>query len=1726
MHLNPVAPVDTTKHADVFDDGELLVRAHKAPAVNVMVTGRPKSGSTVIADALATKLGLHLVSLKPITARLLAHVTRAPPVFEEEPEEEPPPPAEGEEAAPPKEKKLPPPFDPYEGLNAHEVAIVKAVEAKQRPPRDAVLAMLTADISCPRAQYVGYALDAGAGSDCDMAQLLASAAPPGLLLKLDLAAEECQFRFDGKHNPPPPAPPPAPAPPPPELDADGNPIPAADDASVPPAEEEAEEAEEEAAAPEVDPDAPPPPVTALNEPHVDWMKLMAEDERILPGETAAEFSARLDACASFFDSVVKPIESKLLHPRVAAVDATQRPQDVINVAVHLWQLDGPLPLRRAPVPLSLPEDTDDSNFESQRAQLVASGEDGSMNDVLGPRQFTHWGRFDPVSYAQNGNLTLGKGSLAAAHMHRVFLFATPENRALFCQNPSPFLTVRPGISRARVAIISFETQLPSPEVSSGLSSYASRRVMACELAAAAAERVQSQYSECKFVSASEAAGRGWVQGKAAWEQDMRTAGAADAAPSASSLAAAVAASFGLPDHVVMPPAPPAVPEGEAPPEPPPKVVGPGADVQFVMRDFPRTAEHVAELAKRDLLPAYCVILEPGIDDEEEPVEEEAPPPEPELDAEGNPLPLPPPKPKPALDLNSPPVAIGKTLWPFGAATRLKQAERDALAAALADAGCIVIRCPLMPSQEETLARAVYLVDPLAERAAKFEGEGPSGALTYGWTRDFCPVALRRHGRLIPGKKAIAFLYRGRLYQCAGEEEATAFEAAPGYYAQPPSTTTAAAFNPPPPFVMVTGPPGSGKTTVSAAIASSYGMTHINIQDVIKDAEALIPKPVPEVKRDEEGNELPPEEPTPEDPDVVAKRYVGHVAAAVASHKDNGGVVLEGAPWSEQELPAFLATGFLPEVIFVLTLSDDDAVSRLFKSPPAPPPKPLEAGEEPPPPLTAEEKATAQAERDEALKADIAGKNASSTGQVAALRDALAETGVKTVEIFASATVRRIMTSVHARLRPHTVARSSLLSHAAPVSTAQAVSLLSAGAKSLSKFGLQGIFACIKNHGYRCSITRRLTPDSPLDAATPSFAHLSNMFPVIFGPFIYFTGSKEKRAEFIADPLSFVSQVVAASRAPIRAAILGPPLSGKTTCATSVAAACNIPLINSHNIIAWIAAPSIRLPDTASTGKKKKQKPVNRGLVASPSALSESLAAVLCSNSQPSDELVAAAISRVSLRVEGFVLDGLPRNPAQAMALVKHGVQLQLAVSLQLASTHIAARYSSIQTRLRAQARSAAVAAASGAVSSAQAAYTASLEDAPPAPEPELDENGQPKAVEPPPPTEQALALDAAKAALASAQAAVAAGDKDSDKQEDSANIAAMQTGIDEFVKDEEKMLQVLTAERDIEMRVDASASTFAVTHEVVTHSRQLSYCKEANLNSKERGQLAAPLRGMQAWLPRTLMQSVSSRFSPYCPISWVKNQELVIVDGSTAQFAVEAGGVHYQLSDQASVDAFLADPQPTIDGPALPVARPRQLKPDEAEGVPKTAFAYEGYCPVTLKDGPAPGAPAHTAVQRGQKPWVVEYKSTMYVCRDAASTSRFMRKPENFLGLKLPDNLPVRVEDLDMSTLPLTQYLDITVVQVLSQGLVALGAIKPLFPYSSREDSAKVCAHMCCDCMHVLFDEPANTHTFSPLQLYLALYLLANNPTHAPALAAGHQRNLDTFLEMCVFYALGCEFVS
>ena len=47
----------------------------------------------------------------------------------------------------------------------------------------------------------------------------------------------------------------------------------------------------------------------------------------------------------------------------------------------------------------------------------------------------------------------------------------------------------------------------------------------------------------------------------------------------------------------------------------------------------------------------------------------------------------------------------------------------------------------------------------------------------------------------------------------------------------------------------------------------------------------------------------------------------------------------------------------------------------------------------------------------------------------------------------------------------------------------------------------------------------------------------------------------------------------------------------------------------------------------------------------------------------------------------------------------------------------------------------------------------------------------------------ALALDAAKAALAACEAALAGGDTEADKQADTAQIAQMQGGVDEFAKD-------------------------------------------------------------------------------------------------------------------------------------------------------------------------------------------------------------------------------------------------------------------------------------------------------------------------------------------------------
>jgi len=59
---------------------------------------------------------------------------------------------------------------------------------------------------------------------------------------------------------------------------------------------------------------------------------------------------------------------------------------------------------------------------------------------------------------------------------------------------------------------------------------------------------------------------------------------------------------------------------------------------------------------------------------------------------------------------------------------------------------------------------------------------------------------------------------------------------------------------------------------------------------------------------------------------------------------------------------------------------------------------------------------------------------------------------------------------------------------------------------------------------------------------------------------------------------------------------------------------------------------------------------------------------------------------------------------------------------------------------------------------------------------------------------------------------------------------------------------------------------------------------------------------------------------------------------------------------------------------------------------------------------------------------------------------RFMLTPWTFVGLHLPVKLPLEVKAIDLSALPLVGYLEQTVVDELTLGLLSLGRAAPRFP--------------------------------------------------------------------------------
>jgi len=162
---------------------------------------------------------------------------------------------------------------------------------------------------------------------------------------------------------------------------------------------------------------------------------------------------------------------------------------------------------------------------------------------------------------------------------------------------------------------------------------------------------------------------------------------------------------------------------------------------------------------------------------------------------------------------------------------------------------------------------------------------------------------------------------------------------------------------------------------------------------------------------------------------------------------------------------------------------------------------------------------------------------------------------------------------------------------------------------------------------------------------------------------------------------------------------------------------------------------------------------------------------------------------------------------------------------------------------------------------------------------------------------------------------------------------------------------------------------------------------------------------------------------------------------------------------------------------------------------------YKGYCPVTLKDGPGKDPetgeilPIQTALRRPQydstddeRQYIVEYEGNLYRMLDAEKLDRFMRTPWEFTGLKLPVKLPFDKQPVDLAKLPLVGYLEQTVADNVTEGLLELGRACPRFPGLGNKESGLK---------------------------FMALYLRTHNPRNTGVDTRLHSQNLKRFRKAC-----------
>ncbi|EDO38691.1 predicted protein [Nematostella vectensis] len=243
-------------------------------------------------------------------------------------------------------------------------------------------------------------------------------------------------------------------------------------------------------------------------------------------------------------------------------------------------------------------------------------------------------------------------------------------------------------------------------------------------------------------------------------------------------------------------------------------------------------------------------------------------------------------------------------------------------------------------------------------------------------------------------------------------------------------------------------------------------------------------------------------------------------------------------------------------------------------------------------------------------------------------------------------------------------------------------------------------------------------------------------------------------------------------------------------------------------------------------------------------------------------------------------------------------------------------------------------------------------------------------------------------------------------------------------------------------------------------------------------------------------------FSQYCPVSLADKGELVDCSITPSlEFAAEFRGRYYKMASRAELEKFLADPTRYVPPNApRPLPSPDMLPKRRSAADVKAMFPIQielqGYCPVTFWDGKQ----RYEHIVPGDPELVVEYRGKIYYLESEKKLDKFMRLPELYHGLKLPNKLPPKKDPLSVSSLPMLGYMEQTVSTAITKALTEVGCVKPKYPYLDAKRSAL---------------------------LYVAYHLKAYNPKSSEYVRKKYKQKLQKFEEQCeLIKYLGQEMTS